>query len=754
MTNISQLESCEWQVGGMDCAACAGKVRTAVERLPGVEAVEIALMSERLRARLTPGATSPAELERTVTRLGYTITRIGAAPPVPVLRRPESGHDHGHGHDHDHGGAPECGCGGCGCGAASPAPEAAPEATPEATGAQPVPPAALWMRGPKAARLFWSAGGLAFAWGVALALPALAAPAFALACLGALFPVARQALALARTGQPFTIEMLMTVAAIGALMIGAAAEAAMVVVLFALGELLESIAAARARDGLRALARQMPETALLELDGQLQEVAAAALLPGQILRLRPGDRAPVDAEIVEGVSGLDESAVTGESVPVTRGPGERVLAGSINTEALLRLRVTRAAEDSTLARIARMVAEAEAAKAPVERFIDRFSRWYMPLIVGLAALVAVLPPLLTGADWGVWIYRALALLLIGCPCALVISVPAAMAAALSTGARRGLLVKGGAVIEALARLRVVALDKTGTLTPGRPLVTDLLPAAGVPVADLLAHAAAVEAGSSHPLARAILARAAAEGVTAPAASAARVIPGVGAEARIAGALWRIAAPAAGNPQAAALQAEAKTVVELCRDGVPQGLIALRDEPRPEAGAALAALRGLGLESVMLTGDAEAPARALAAPFGLAVKAGLLPEDKCAEVTRLSGQGGVLMLGDGINDAPALRAADVGVAIGAGTDVAIETADAVLMRNDLTDLPALIRLSRQTLRNIRQNVAIALGLKAVFLVTSVFGITGLWIAVLADTGATVLVTANALRLLRYDPRRAA
>ncbi|TKD17411.1 cadmium-translocating P-type ATPase [Rhodobacter capsulatus] len=756
MTNISQLESCEWQVGGMDCAACAGKVRTAVERLPGVDAVEIALMSERLRARLTPGATSPAELERVVTRLGYTITRIGAAPPVPVLRRPESGHDHGHdhghahdGHGHDHGGAPDCGCGGCGCGAAAPAPEAAPEAAPAL-----VLPAAPWLRGPKAARLAWSAGGLALAWGVALALPALAAPAFALACLGALFPVARQAFALARTGQPFTIEMLMTVAAIGALAIGAAAEAAMVVVLFALGELLESIAAARARDGLRALARQMPETALLEVDGQPREVAAARLQPGQILRLRPGDRAPVDAEIVEGVSGLDESAVTGESVPVTRRPGERVLAGSINTEALLRLRVTRAAADSTLARIARMVAEAEAAKAPVERFIDRFSRWYMPLIVGLAALVAVLPPLLTGADWGVWIYRALALLLIGCPCALVISVPAAMAAALSTGARRGLLVKGGAVIEALARLRLVALDKTGTLTPGRPLVTDLLPAAGVSAADLLAHAAAVEAGSSHPLARAILARAAAEGVTAPAATAARVIPGVGAEAQIAGALWRIAAPAAGSPQAAALQAEAKTVVELSRDGVPQGLFALRDEPRPEAGAALTALRALGLESVMLTGDAEAPARALAAPLGLAVKAGLLPEDKCAEVTRLSGQGGVLMLGDGINDAPALRAADVGVAIGAGTDVAIETADAVLMRNDLTDLPALIRLSRQTLGNIRQNVAIALGLKAVFLVTSVFGITGLWIAVLADTGATVLVTANALRLLRYDPRRAA
>lgn len=747
MAVVSQMESCEWQIGGMDCAVCAGKVRSAVERLPGVEAVEIALMSERLRARLTPGATSPAELERTVARLGYTITRIGAAPPLPVLKpRHDHAQDHAHDHAHDghgHGSAPECGCGGCGCGAA------APEVT-----AAPPPPAAPWLRGPKAVRLFWSAGGLALAWGVALALPALAAPAFALACLGALFPVARQALALARTGQPFTIEMLMTVAAIGALIIGAAAEAAMVVVLFALGELLESIAAARARDGLRALARQMPETALLELGGQTREVAAAALQPGQILRLRPGDRAPVDAEIVEGVSGLDESAVTGESVPVTRGPGERVLAGSINTEALLRLRVTRAAADSTLARIARMVAEAEAAKAPVERFIDRFSRWYMPLIVGLAALVAVLPPLLIGADWGVWIYRALALLLIGCPCALVISVPAAMAAALSTGARRGLLVKGGAVIEALARLRLVALDKTGTLTPGRPLVTDLLPATGVPVADLLAHAAAVEAGSSHPLARAILARAAEEGLTAPAATAARVIPGVGAEAQIAGALWRIAAPAAGNPQAAALQAEAKTVVELCRDGVPQGLIALRDEPRPEAGVALAALRALGLDSVMLTGDAEAPARALAAPLGLAVKAGLLPEDKCAEVTRLSGQGGVLMLGDGINDAPALRAADVGVAIGAGTDVAIETADAVLMRNDLTDLPALIRLSRQTLGNIRQNVAIALGLKAVFLVTSVFGITGLWIAVLADTGATVLVTANALRLLRYDPRRAA
>ncbi|WP_444453650.1 heavy metal translocating P-type ATPase [Rhodobacter capsulatus] len=730
MTAHSRGESVEWQVGGMDCAACAGKVRTAVERLPGVEAVEIALMSERLTARLSPEGAGAAEVEQAVKRLGFTISRAAQKAPPRFVMPGES----------------SCGCGSCGCGGAE-TPE--PEAVVQETAVEPTA-TPRWYHQPKGRLVLASGAALALGWAVSILLPGLERPVFSLACLVGLIPIARKAWALLRSGQPFTIEMLMTVAALGALVIGAAAEAAMVVFLFAVGEVLEGVAANRARDGIRALTRQMPATALLDHGGHTHEVAASSLRPGQIIRLRPGDRLAVDAEIVDGVSRLDESAVTGESLPVTRGPGAKVPAGAINAEALLTLRVTHSAADSTLARIARMVAEAEAARAPVERFIERFSRWYMPLIVGLAALVAVLPPLLAGGAWADWTYRALALLLIGCPCALVISVPAAMAAALSSGARRGLLVKGGAVIEAMAGLRTIAFDKTGTVTLGRPAVTDLLPAEGIEATVLLQLAAGVEVGSSHPLARAILSEAKGRGIAPAAVTAARVIPGIGAEAMCEGAMLRLAAPTGASAAVATLQATGKTVVELTRDGQPLGLIALSDTLRPEAKTALAELDRLGLGKLMLTGDALAPAQAVAGPLGLAVEAGLLPEDKLARIRSLGAKGGVMMVGDGINDAPALGAADVGVAIGAGTDVAIETADAVLLHDRLTDVPALIRLSRQTMRNIRQNVAIALGLKGVFLVTSVLGLTGLWLAVLADTGATVLVTANALRLLRFDP----
>ncbi|SOB99942.1 heavy metal translocating P-type ATPase [Rhodobacter maris] len=725
MTAHSQVESFEWQVGGMDCAACAGKIRAAVSGLPGVAEVEIALMDERLRLRLAPGGVGREEVERIVTRLGYQMTRrSGPSDPPPVLRA----------------GTSACACGDGGCGGTSKAALA---------------PAARqgWARGPKARALVLAGGALAAGWAVGAVAPGFERLAFSLAAAVALVPVGRRALALLRSGQPFTIEMLMVIAALGALVIGAAAEAATVLFLFAVGEVLEGLAARRARDGIRALVRQMPTVALLEHGTHAHEVAAETLRPGQIIHLRPGDRAAVDAVIVEGVSGLDESAVTGESLPVTRGPGAAVPAGAINTEALLRLRVTRPAAESTLARIAQMVAEAEASRAPVERFIDRFSRWYMPLVVVLAGGVAAVPPLAWGADGATWVYRGLALLLVGCPCALVISVPAAMAAALATGARQGLLIRGGAVLEALAKLRHVALDKTGTLTLGRPEVTDLLPRAGVEETELLRLAAAVEAGSSHPLAKAIVARAAKAGLVPPAVRAARTLPGVGAEAELGGQVLRLAAPRLPDAACAALQAEGKTVVELTCDGEALGRLALRDAPRPEAAEALADLARLGLSAQMLTGDAAAPAQAVARPLRLEHAAGLLPEDKLARIRALSAQGGVMMVGDGINDAPALGAADVGVAIGAGADVAIETADAVLARDRLTDLPALIRLGRATMKNVRQNLAIALGLKALFLVTSVAGISGLWMAVLADTGATVLVTANALRLLRFDPRRA-
>ncbi len=383
----------------------------------------------------------------------------------------------------------------------------------------------------------------------------------------------------------------------------------------------------------------------------------------------------------------------------------------------------------------------------------------MPAVVGVALLVAVPPPLAFGQEWGEWIHRALALLLIGCPCALVISVPASITSALSTGARNGLLMKGGAVIEAAARTTHVAFDKTGTLTQGKPVVTDMLALIGSE-ADVLALAAGVESGASHPVGQAICTEAERRDVKAATANAGRALPGKGAEALINGALVCVGSPRLVaergaldddlQARVAALEAEGKTVVIVLRQGAPQGLIALRDEPRADAASGVAQLRGLGITPIMLTGDNRRTANAIADGLGIEHRSELMPEDKVAAIRELTSDAKVMMIGDGINDAPALAAAHVGVAMGSGTDVALETADAAILRSRVTDVAGMIRLARAAMSNIRQNIALALGLKAVFLVTTVLGITGLWIAILADTGATVLVTLNALRLLFFRP----
>jgi Cd2+/Zn2+-exporting ATPase len=712
-----------FRVDGMDCAGCASKIDTAVRRMPGVADVAVSVTAGTMTVH--HGATSDlVAIQKTVTRLGYTIEPLR---DTPSDKQPGTSHDHDHEeqaeglHGHDHG-----------------------------------PTSGPWWRSRKGLLTIGSGVALIAAYAVGKAIPAIAPYAFIAAMLVGLVPIARRAVMAARAGTPFSIEMLMSIAAVGAVAINAAEEAAAVVFLFLVGELLEGVAAGKARASIQALTKLVPATALLEADGQTNEVPAESLAVGAIILVRPGDRMPADGIIEAGESSIDEALVTGESTPVRKGPDAGVFAGTVNGDGALRVRVTAAAADNTIARVVRLVEEAQESKAPTERFIDRFSRYYTPGVVALATLVAIVPPLFMGGAWSAWVYKGLAILLIGCPCALVISTPAAIAAALSAGARRGLLLKGGAVLETLGKITAVAFDKTGTLTEGKPKVTDVLAFAGSET-DVLSLAAALETGSSHPLAVAILAKAAADALSVPPVRDAKAIGGQGVTAILDGAEAFLGSAQAANTRVplskdqndriAALHDAGKTVSVLLVGNSVAGAIAMQDEPRADAQQGLKALTDAGIKVVMLTGDNDRTAAAMGSRLGIEVRAKLLPQDKQRIVGELKAEGfRVAKVGDGINDAPALAAADVGIAMGGGTDVALETADAAVLHGRVGDVARMIDLSTRTMRNIHQNITIALGLKAVFLVTTVLGVTGLWPAILADTGATVLVTANALRLL--------
>ncbi|MDU1582103.1 MAG: heavy metal translocating P-type ATPase, partial [Cutibacterium granulosum] len=457
-------------------------------------------------------------------------------------------------------------------------------------------------------------------------------------------------------------------------------------------------------------------------------------------------------QLLSPFASFDESALTGESVPVERNAGERVAAGATSVDRLVQLTVISEPGDSAIDRILKLIEEAEERRAPIERFIDRFSRIYTPAIMVVALLVAIIPPLLFAGAWLPWIYKGLTLLLIGCPCALVISTPAAITSGLAVAARRGALIKGGAALEQLGRVRQVAFDKTGTLTIGQPRVTAVMTTADIGENELLALAAAVEQGSSHPLAQAVVREAEQRQLVIPPASGQRALAGSGIEAQVEGRQVLICAAGKNrDPQydepIQQLESAGQTVVLVMRDEALLGIVALRDTLRDDARQAVDELHQLGVQGIILTGDNPRAAAAIASELGLAFRAGLLPADKVQAVMALNAQSPLAMVGDGINDAPAMKAATIGIAMGSGTDVALETADAALTHNRLTGLAQMISLARATHANIRQNIAIALGLKGIFLVTTLLGLTGLWLAVLADTGATVLVTANALRLLR-------
>lgn len=564
------------------------------------------------------------------------------------------------------------------------------------------------------------------------------------------------------------MNVLMTVAVTGAWIIGEGNEAAAVVFLFALSELLESWSVGRARRAIASLLKLAPETAFMRVSAdQFKETPVAEVAVGSEISIRSGARIPLDGEVIKGTSSVNQAPITGESVPVEKDEGDTVFAGTINGEGSLMVKVTKAASDSTLSRIIKLVEQAEEQKAPTQRFVDRFARIYTPVVFVIAVAVAILPPLLMGSAWSEWAYRALVLLVIACPCALVIATPVSIVSGLTALARRGVLIKGGAYLEAVGRLRALAVDKTGTITQGKPRVTGVITLGTLTEDQVLSRAAAIDIHSTHPLAQAVVEAAIEKNITPEPATEYRSITGRGASADINGHTHFI-----GNHKLAhelgvcspkvesrlteiESRGESLAIIGHSPHGVcageALGILSIGDTMRPEVPDALVLLHESGIDTVvMLSGDNQRTVDAIARIAGIDEAYGdLLPEQKIEHIKRLMNEHGhVGMIGDGVNDAPALALASVGIAMGAiGSDTAIETADMALMKDDLTRVAEAVMLGRRTLGIIRFNIAFALVVKAVFLVLAIAGHTSLWLAILADTGATLLVIVNALRLLR-------
>ncbi|MGV2990577.1 zinc/cadmium/mercury/lead-transporting ATPase [Vibrio sp. E150_011] len=697
-----------WKVVGMDCPACARKVESATTKIAGVVSAKVLFATEKLVIRVDDLTAVPA-VESAVGDAGFTLQSLNGGSSSNTAPHPQQ------------------------------------------TG---------WRK-----TLSDNAHILAISLGMLVAaviqtpFPQASEWLFVLTCLLGLMPITKKAFKLAKSGTPFAIETLMSVAAIGALYLGETVEAGMVLLLFLIGERLESFAASKARSGVQALMSLVPEEATVIIDGVRTKKSASDLQPGDLIEVAAGDRLPADGVLVSSNASFDESALTGESLPVERQVGDGVMAGAVVTDKVLTLRVTSKQGENAIDRILHLIEEAESRKAPIERFLDKFSRWYTPLMMVVSLLVIIIPPLLFAQPWETWVYRGLALLLIACPCALVISTPAAITSGLAAATRRGALIKGGAALEQLGNVNAIAFDKTGTLTLGRPHVTDTVVLTDWTAEKLLSVAGAIESGSNHPLATSLVRHVEELGIHMPDATEKKALVGVGVEGIVEETRYTLLAPtkaeftlqAVIQSQIAELEDQGKTVVVLTDTDKAIGLIAWRDEVRGDAAQAIERLAKLGIETVMLTGDNERSAHAIATPLGMDYKASLLPADKVSYVNELAQHHRVAMVGDGINDAPAMKAANIGIAMGGGTDVALETADAALTHNRLAELPVMIELSRATLNNIKQNVTLALGLKGVFLVTTLLGMTGLWVAVLADSGATAIVTLNALRLLRHKSK---
>ena len=553
----------------------------------------------------------------------------------------------------------------------------------------------------------------------------------------------------------FDMKTLMTIAIIGAVIIGEWREGAVVVFLFAVSEALESFSMNKARQSIRGLMDLAPARALIQRQGELMELDTEEIRIGDILIVKPGQKIAMDGTVLRGASSVNQAAITGESIPASKKAGDEVFAGTLNEEGALEVTVTKRVEDTTIAKIIHLVEEAQAEKAPSQKFVDRFAKYYTPAIIAIAFLVALVPGFVTG-NWELWVYQGLAVLVVGCPCALVVSTPVAIVTAIGNAARQGVLIKGGIHLEETGRINAIAFDKTGTLTKGYPEVTDVYAESGYTNEEVLKIAASVEAMSQHPLARAITLEAKSVYPYADFSS----VTGKGAHAAINGLRIYVGSLSWAEefgfsvPEAyRKLQESGKSVMAVFSEMELIGAVAVADAIRTESPEIIRKLKAMGIEeTVMLTGDHPVTARAIASQIGVKdVRAGLMPEDKLSAIKDLQKEyGRVAMVGDGVNDAPALAASTIGIAMGgAGTDAALETADIALMADDLEKLPYTIRLSRKTLRIIKENIVFALGLKIIALLLIIPGWLTLWIAIFADMGATLLVIMNALRLVKIQ-----
>jgi Zn2+/Cd2+-exporting ATPase len=591
---------------------------------------------------------------------------------------------------------------------------------------------------------------------------------FLLAIISGGWFIAPKAVAAARRLAP-DMNLLMSIAVLGAVGIGEWSEGAAVAFLFAFSELLESFSLVRARRAIQSLLKLSPEIALLKSGDRFEEVPVQKVRVGNIIAVKSGARVPLDGAVLSGTSSVDQAPITGESMPVEKKQGDQVFAGTINGEGSLEVRVTKGYSDTTLAKVIHLVEEAQSQKAGSQRFVDVFAKYYTPSVMALALLVFLIPPIAAGAAWGVWFYRALVLLVIACPCALVISTPVSIVSGLTAMARRGVLIKGGAFLEAIGKLKALAVDKTGTITEGRPRVTRVVLVNSTDEAEIVRIAAAIDTHSDHPLAQAVVKYAEDGGVDFPRSENYQARTGRGAEAEVVGHHYFVGNHRFTHELAvcseeiekilAGIEEEGQSVMVVGHKphadcaGEVLGILAVGDTMRSNAPDAIRSLHAIGVRKVvMLSGDNQRTVNAIARQAGVDEAHGdLLPDQKIERVRSLLAEHKhVGMIGDGVNDAPAMVAATVGIAMGAaGTDTAIKTADIALMKDDLSKVAEAVHLGRRTVRVIQFNIAFAITVKLIFLVLAVFGYTSLWLAIAADTGATLIVTANALRLLRVE-----